>query len=232
MKYDYSLPGHDDHLFARFSIFATIEPESGFALQLSAAGARSVAAGQKLVLEGEPEVKPTILLRGWGYRAKLFADGRRQILSFLLPGDVIGTRDQRCPSALSTIVALTDLTFCAAPAPLSCDDSLEHAYAASNEAQSRALLRQIARLGRMSAVERLADFVLEMHERLSLCGLANGASFPMPVTQDMLADVLGFTSVHVNRTLQQFRREKLLELRSGRATLLDQGRLATLSMSG
>jgi len=87
------------------------------------------------------------------------------------------------------------------------------------------LFRHVARLGWLDAYERLADLLLEFGERLSSAGLAVGGSFPMPLTQEMLADALGLTSAHVNRTLQLMRREGVLDLRGSMVTLLDADRL-------
>lgn len=67
-----------------------------------------------------------------------------------------------------------------------------------------------------------------MRERLALAGLASDDSLPMPLTQESLADALGLTSVHVNRTLQLMRREGLIDLRSGMARLYDPERLRGL----
>jgi CRP-like cAMP-binding protein len=67
----------------------------------------------------------------------------------------------------------------------------------------------------------MADLLLELANRLSAVGLGAPDNFPMPLTQETLADLLGLTSVHVNRTLQTLRREGLLELRSGVARLKD-----------
>jgi CRP-like cAMP-binding protein len=68
----------------------------------------------------------------------------------------------------------------------------------------------IVRLGRLTAYERVAHLVLDIRDRLALVGLAAPDSFPPPLTQETLADVLGLSSVHVNRMLQQLRRDGLV----------------------
>jgi CRP-like cAMP-binding protein len=83
------------------------------------------------------------------------------------------------------------------------------------------LLQQIARLGRQTAHERLAHLLLELNFRLGQRGLAAGGALDMPLTQENLADALGLSVVHVNRTLQQMRRENVIELARGRLRLLD-----------
>ena len=91
------------------------------------------------------------------------------------------------------------------------------------------LCDQIVRLGRQSACARFAHLMLELYGRLNRVGLAGDNSFAMPLTQNVLADVLGFSVVHVNRTVQQLRRDKLLEVRSGRVNLMHPERLQTLA---
>lgn len=69
---------------------------------------------------------------------------------------------------------------------------------------------------------------MEMQERLAFVGLSAADQFPLPLTQEMLADALGLTSVHVNRTLQAIRRDGLLTLRGGMMSLPDRARLEKL----
>jgi CRP-like cAMP-binding protein len=84
----------------------------------------------------------------------------------------------------------------------------------------------VTRLGRLNAQERIGDLLLELNERLALAGLADPQGFAMPLTQEMLADALGLTPVHVNRMLQLARREGDIEWRPGRVTLTDVAALA------
>ena len=77
-------------------------------------------------------------------------------------------------------------------------------------------VHQTLRLGRLSAYERTASLLIELHERLRRSGAASEAVMPLPLTQEMLADLLGLSIVHVNRILQQLRRENLIVYRSKR----------------
>ena len=83
--------------------------------------------------------------------------------------------------------------------------------------------------GRLTAFERLAHLLLEFHSRLKQAGLANGFSLRMPLTQEMLADGLGLSIVHVNRTLQHLRRENLVRLTEGTLTLVQPDRLSNIA---
>jgi CRP-like cAMP-binding protein len=213
---------------ARFGRLARLAPGELEALESAMRNGRNVRAHQDLIEEGSPVGDASILLAGWVGRARIFPDGRRQILSLLVPGDLIGVCRQTSPLAATGMVTLTPVILGPAPAPRSPQSGLAEAYARSGAMEEFYLFRQIARLGRLSAYERMTDLLLELSNRLSQVGLGTPDAFPMPLTQEMLADLLGLTSVHVNRTLQALRREGLLELRSGVARLKDAARLVEL----
>lgn len=188
---------------------------------------RCISARQEIVGEAQPIRERRALLSGWACRQRILMDGQRQILSFLLPGDLIGVCHHRNPLAATTIVGVTEMVMCVAP-PAEEGSSLAEAYARSAALEERYLVAQITRLGRLNAYERLADWLLETRERLAMVGLSGGDRFALPITQEMLADALGLTSVHVNRTLQAMRRDGLLKLQGGMITLLDRDRLERL----
>ena len=112
--------------------------------------------------------------------------------------------------ASSTVIAITDVDVCVAP-DASVSPALARAYAKSCALEEAHLLKQILRLGRLDANERLADLFLELFERLDLAGLVVNGRFVMPPTQEVVADAVGLTSVHVNRTLQALRRQGTVE---------------------
>jgi len=187
---------------------------------------RQVRPRRDLVVEGRPVAGSMVLIDGWAARVRLLADGRRQFLAFLLPGDIIGVHRQRAPVASATIVTLTHATVATVPhAPA--DSALGHLYAVDGALAEAYLLAQITRLGRLSAQERISDLLLEFHERLVPTGLVRRGSFDVPLTQEMIADALGLTSVHVNRMLQQARRDGDVLWERGRVTLPDPAALAT-----
>ena len=157
---------------------------------------------------------------------RILADGRRQFLSFLLPGDLVGMCRHARPLAVSTVIAITPLKSCRAPDAEHLP-ALAHAYAVSQALEEAYLLAQITRLGRLTALERLGDVMLELRERLTLSGQVRNGAFEMPLTQEMLADVLGLTPVHVNRMLQQARGQGWLEWRARRVTIADPAALAS-----
>jgi CRP-like cAMP-binding protein len=176
-------------------------------------------------------LKPRFLISGWAARIRWLADGRRQILSFVLPGDGVGLSLSPNPLALAPAVALTILQTVDADPVLRALDSpappvgLREALRMAARMDEALLLDQVVRLGRQTAYERICHLLLEFRDRLADVGLAQEGSFGLPLTQEVLADASGLSIVHVNRILQQLRRERLLDLRGGRAVLLDIDRL-------
>lgn len=184
--------------------------------------------GEQLIAEGEPAPRPRFVVSGWACRQRLMPDGRRQIFGLLLPGDSFGF-DAR-PS-LSAVVALTALETIDAGAMQDAmrrgaAPGLARALATAELVEDALLLDHAVRLGRLTAFERVAHFLLELQHRLEIAGLGDRQRFPLPLTQEILADTLGLSIVHVNRTLQQLRRAGLIELRSGVAILLQPEALA------
>jgi CRP-like cAMP-binding protein len=194
------------------------------------------AAGEELAPEGQAGVRPRFILSGWACRQRVLPDGRRQIFSFLLPGDSLGFSRRPGPE-LSTIAALTALeTIDAGPVAEAMQTGavpgIGRALAAIEPIEQTQLFDHMVRLGRQTAYERVAHLLLELQRRLEVVGLGDRQRFPMPLTQEILADALGLSIVHVNRTLQQLRRDRLIELRSGVAILLERDILANIAEYG
>jgi CRP-like cAMP-binding protein len=211
----------------RFSALAPLGQGDMAALRHAAGSSRLVAPFSEIAAEGAPLEHASVVLSGWAYRARYFADGRLQVLGLLLPGELIGNCRHRHPLAITTKMSATEVVLC--PAPEAGEGSaFSEIYAMSSALEEVYLLRQIARLGRLSAYERTIDWMLEAHERLSLSGLARPDSFSMPLTQTMLSDLLGITSVHLSRTIQALRREGLIDLRRGTISFADRERLAAM----
>lgn len=201
-----------------------------------ALGPVQVHAIEDLLIErGKNEARAVLVASGWAAAVAHLEDGRRQIVSLFLPGDVIDPvhdlQDGLEPLAMTTVRTMEAATLAVAldgefNATLK---PLTDAWAAARrEAQAR-LVRHIVRLGRLSAYERTADLFLELHRRLRRAGVADERAMPLPLTQEMLADHLGLSVVHMNRTLQQLRRDGLIANRGGQLVFPDRGRLAALT---
>lgn len=200
---------------------------------LAGLGVRRVQANAGAVLSRPGLASPQFLLSGWAaYHAEL-PDGRRPILRLLVPGDTFGEFPHLTRPAYE-LVALTQVTTTdAAPAFQEASSGaapgLARAFALSARQHDAQMAAAVVRLSALTALERLADLMLELAERLAAAGLSDGRIFPMPVKQETLSATLGLSIVHTNRTLQQLRRTGLIELRSGVAVLLQSEELARIA---
>ena len=172
-----------------------------------------------------PERKDArVVARGWVARGAMLEDGRRQIVGLSLPGDVILATDS--VDADMAVWALTDastldatLLWDAISEGADFSPRLLEAWRQFRSAERLRLARHVIRLGRLSAYERTAHLLLELYERQSRLGAVEPGVLHLPLAQDMLADILGLSAVHMNRTLQQLRRNALVDYRAGRAVL-------------
>jgi CRP-like cAMP-binding protein len=180
---------------------------------------------REIIAEGSEIAETKLIVSGWAARVRHLPDGRRQFLSMILPGDLIGHCRQPNPLAVSTVITITRVALCAAPSAAELP-TLARAYAMSGALEEAYLLSHITRVGRLHAQERIADLMLELLERLQLAGLAPDGSFDFPMTQEVVSDALGLTSVHVNRMVQAMRREGDIIWKSGRLKIANPARLA------
>lgn len=195
---------------------------------------RTVGRGAQLAVQGQPHGNVQIVLAGSGIRYKLLPDGRRQIINFALPGDFIDLRACLFDRAQLSALALEPMTVAVIEprALLEVVRTFPTAGAAMfwMAAMEQSLLSErIVAIGRQTAYERLAHLFLTLHERLRLIGLADADGFSLPLSQELLADTLGLSVVHVSRTLARMRADGRLTLKSGRVTIHDSRTLAAVS---
>jgi CRP-like cAMP-binding protein len=225
-----------DVVLRRLSQYARLSPSEENLLAALAANAREVAAGAHLLTEHEALNKPRLMLAGWGCRFRTLSDGRRQIFEFILPGDIYGLSHRPSAKAPAAAIALTRCTVADADglgeAVLDAPGmypGLAAACATVASLDEAWMLNQLMRVGRQNAYERLAHLFLEIAHRLEAVGLAEDGMISMPLTQEIIADAMGLSVVHLNRTLQQLRREGLIEFKNGTVRILKPDRLAAIA---
>ena len=191
---------------------------------------RTIAAKEDILTEGERPEHVHIIVEGWAARYKTLADGSRQIVAFLIPGDfcdlhvaVLGHMDHG-------IIALNTCRVAFIPsddldALTSHHNGLTKALWWATLVDESVLREWVLNVGRRSAYERIAHLLCEMHARMKMVGLVEDGRLSLPLTQEELADTTGLTPVHTNRTLQRLRKENLIEIGGGMLTVLDVGRL-------
>ena len=174
------------------------------------------------------------LVSGWACRARILANGERQILGFLVPGDCIDLSDDEDPPLHRTFALTRTVTINANILDLELDEfahrhfGLRIALARSKRAETRRMFDHIVRLGAMPAMRAMGHLLAEFHDRLARPGEHSSERFLIPISQDTLGEALGLSSVHTNRVLSQLRAEGLLQLGPGWALLTDPIRLAEM----
>jgi CRP-like cAMP-binding protein len=224
---------HADLLGRSLERFGPLAPEEKGALPEAVRLAEQYPSGTELIAEREPADRPAILLSGWAAHLRSLPDGRRQIFEFLVPGDVYGLSLRPNARALASTVALTPVVVTspavlatALATDLDAPDTIANFALKMIEREESYLLDHIVRIGRQTAYERVVHLFLELFHRLDEVGLASNMRFPLPLTQEILADALGLSIVHVNRTLQQLRRDRMIEVKDSVVTLVEPTLLA------
>ncbi|HWP24892.1 MAG TPA: Crp/Fnr family transcriptional regulator [Xanthobacteraceae bacterium] len=170
-----------------------------------------------LVNEGYVYSKLYFITDGFAARYKLLRNGKRQIVTFVLPGDIVGLPVSFFDRATYSVMAVTDMTMrvCSLEAFVALcyrvpKLALALSWFAVHEAATYS--ETIINIGRRTPVERVAHFLLEMHARLTTIGRAGKTGFDLPITQEMMSDALGLSVPHLNRMLARLRREGLIAI--------------------
>jgi CRP-like cAMP-binding protein len=190
---------------------------------------RSFAAGPDLVHQGQSNQAAYILISGWACSYKLLEDGQRQIIDFQIPGDFLGLRSVVLHLSDHSIEAVTDIEVTevvVADLMEAFSDTPRLAkavfWAASRD--EAMVVEHLINIGRREAEVRVAHFFLELGARLTLVGLGSKAGYACPLTQYLMADALGLSSVHVNRVLRKLREAGMVTFRDGYVAFDDYNR--------
>lgn len=174
-----------------------------------------------IVREGDQPQHSCLILSGFAFRQKIAGNGGRQILSIHMKGDLADLQNSLLGNADHSLQALTQVEVAAIPV-----DAIQ-ALAFARPAIGRALWYETLvdasifrewtlNVGRRDARTRTAHLLCEFSWRLRAAGLGEECRYELPMTQEQLADALGLTPVHVNRTLKALEHDGLIE-RSHRA---------------
>lgn len=197
-------------------------------------GTSMVPAGGAIVYEQKPIGKLFTLYSGWAFRYKTLSDGRRQILNFLLPGDLIGLQQKFSDGPMHGIEAVTDVTLCVFPRDglwelFRQNPSLGYDITWLSAREEGMVDDNLLTAGRRNATERVAMLLMHLYRRLERIRLAEDGSVEFPINQQHIADILGLSLVHTNKTLRRLRKLGLYELQSGRLRLLNTRALESIA---
>lgn len=206
-------------LIRKLESITTLSDAERQAVQSLPVRIHNLSARQDIVRDGDQPTHCCLILDGWACRYKLLSQGKRQILSFHIPGDIpdlqslhIHTMDHSLATLTKAIVAfiphesLRDLT---ARFP-----NLAAVFWRDTLIDAGIFREWLVSMGRRSAFEHVAHLFCELYLKLQAVGLAGDHRCPLPLTQTDLADALGLTPVHINRVLKEMRGRTLITLRS------------------
>ncbi len=221
-------------LEAKFSRYLALSDAERDCLASWQAPARVMPRRRDLVREGNDVACVYLLCRGIVSRYRVLPDGRRQILGFGLPGDVIGFPSCSLARAAASVCCITESEVAAIPLEQFASTLTRFPRIAAAlfwiAARETALAQErLVTLGRRGAEERVAYFFLELCALLHKGRPRDGERIAFPLTQEIIADTLGLSTPHANRTLRRLRDQRLLALDGQEAILLDARGLIALA---
>ena len=211
-------------LVRKLEQFGTLSGQERTLVENASFAVRHVWDDQDLARQGDPPSHCPLLLDGFACCYKTLESGQRQIVAFHVPTDLCDLTSMLLGQLDCSIGTLTPARVAIIPNATILDWTRRHPglgrllWRASlvDAAVSR---EWVVNIGRRTAYQRTAHLLCEMAQRLRSAGLANGHTYELPLTQVELADALGLTPVHVNRTLQWLRGERLIEFGGGTLTV-------------
>jgi len=189
-------------------------------------GELAVDKGATFILEGHHSAHLYTVLSGWAFRYKLLHDGRRQILNYIMPGDLAGLQGSLTGEMQHSIEALSPMLLCVFER-----DQLHELYRnhpglafditwiAAREEQM--LDENLLSIGRRTAMERAAYLLAFIGSRAHSVGLNDGTTMQIPITQQHVADTLGLSLVHTNKTIRKLIDRKSVMWRDGSCEIRD-----------
>lgn len=187
---------------------------------------RTAVAGEAVIREkGSPRELYTVL-SGLAFRFRTLSDGRRQILNFLFPGDFVGLQERMTNESPHGVEALTDMRLCVFPSERLWDlyrahPSLGYDITWLTAHEELIVDENLLSVGRRSALERIAMLLLHFYKRAESVGMGGPDGVLFPITQQHIADALGLSLVHTNKTLKRLQGLGLHEIANGRLRIGD-----------
>lgn len=180
--------------------------------------------GSEIIAAGQEQAELYTLYAGWAIRYKTLPDGRRQILNILLPGDLIGLQGAMFEASSYSVEAVTEVQLCLLPRKKVWslfvnmpELAFDVTWLGSREESH--VDEGLISAGQRSAIERIAALIIMLYKRLDALGLVVNGAMPFPLTQQHIADTLGLSLVHTNKSLAKLRKLGMFE-RTADGTLL------------
>jgi CRP-like cAMP-binding protein len=193
-----------------------------------------IAAGRAIVEENGRCPQLYLVEQGWVVRSRGLASGRRQIVGYALPGDMLCTDSLLFKSSSFDLSARTPVNVIRIEAPQGVELFERHpalaAAVAWTVAQDESILAErVVSLGRRDSLEKLSHALCELEARLTAIGQMRGMTLELPLNQEDFADMLGISVIHVNRTFRKLAEEEIAFYRKGAIEIRDPDRLKQIA---
>ncbi len=218
----------------KLSGFSSLDAHEVAALVSATSRARRVSARQDLIREGDRPGPVFVVLEGWAFRYKILPSGGRQVVAFLMPGDccdlhvgLLAEMDHNIqtvgPSLIATIPGEEMTTL------MDMHRGIARAMYTAQLVDEGTMRAWITSMGRRTSVERVAHLMCELYLRARNIQLIDGKELVLPLSQQLLADALGMTPVHLNRVLKKLREAGAMTLKRGSLIVSDPDELVKIA---
>ncbi|MEL6959081.1 MAG: Crp/Fnr family transcriptional regulator [Pseudomonadota bacterium] len=217
-------------------LFTPVNLEDRRATQRFKVGELSVKPGAPLLMEGSRSPQLFTALRGMGLRYTTLPNGERQVINFIFPGDFLGLQAGVLGEMKHSVEATTAMTLCVFDRNEFFDFCKQNpnrgfdiTWLAAEE--EHFLGASLATVGQRTAYEAVAWALLKTYQKGTMLGLTTGNHMPLPYRQQDLADALGLSLVHANKTLAKLRDQQLASWTDGVLHVPDFALLAEKALS-
>jgi CRP-like cAMP-binding protein len=195
---------------------------------------RNYRENQAVLRDGDRPSECCVIVEGFCVRSKTILDGKRQILSIHIPGDLPDLQSLHLESMDHDLVALSNCTLAfiahtTIKELIRIRPTVGDIFWRDTLVDAAVFREWIVNVGQRAAHNRLAHIIVELRERLRMIGRVTGNAFEMPLTQEQIGEAMGVTSVHTNRILRQLRLDGVLELHRGTVRILNEYKLQELA---
>ena len=214
-----------DPMLRKLEYWAPIEDDDRAALLALPYSLRTIEARQGIVREGEAATHSCVMLSGYSFRYKIVAGGARQIVSIHMKGDIVDLQNSLLGNADHSVEALVRSEIAMIPREAVIALAFErpnvgYAMWYDTLVDGSVFREWIANVGRRDARTAMAHLLCELALRLKVAGLGQQTDYELPLTQEQLADALGLTAVHVNRTIKVLEADKLISRATSRSIII------------
>ena len=218
----------------RLDVFYPMSEQDVRSMDRFKVGELTVDPGTPILLEGSNSLQLFTVLRGIGIRYKTTREGRRQVLNFVFPGDLIGLQGSVLKEMSHSIEARSKMTLCVFNRSDLFSFIQEHPQRGYDvtwmaAVQEHFLGEALTSVGQHSALQSVAWAILRLFERARALGMTEDRTMTLPIRQQDLADALGLSLVHTNKTLGKLKDRQLVGWSDGKISISDPQKLADVA---